>query len=84
MLGQRILMILRLLLNTLIIWMIFIKILRLYLGYIPNNKHKKLIVSDDMIAHILNNEKLPTVTELFIRGRKLNILLFLLQPKDID
>ena len=55
MLGQRILMILRLLLNTLIIWMIFIKILRLYLGYIPNNKHKKLIVSDDMIAHILNN-----------------------------
>ena len=85
MLGQRILMILRLLLNTLIIWMIFIKILRLYLGYIPNNKHKKLIVSDDMIAHILNNEKRnPTVTELFIRGRNLNILLFLLQPKDID
>ena len=38
-----------------------------------------------MIAHILNNEKRnPTVTELFIRGRKLNILLFLLQPKDID
>ena len=31
-----------------------------------------------MIADMINNKKLnPIVTELFIRGRKLNILLFL-------
>ena len=37
------------------------------------------IVFDDMIADILNNKKLnPVVTELFIRGRKLKISLFLL------
>ena len=35
-----------------------------------------LIVFDDMIADILSNKKLnPTVTKLFIRGRKLNISL---------
>ena len=40
----------------------------------PNKKHKKLVVFDDMIADMLNNKKLnPIVTELFIRGRKLNI-----------
>ena len=33
----------------------------------------------DMIAHMINNKKLnPVVTELFIRGRKLNISLSLL------
>ena len=33
-----------------------------------------LIVFDNMIADVLSNEKLtPVVTELFIRGRKLNI-----------
>ena len=48
-----------------------------------------LIVFDDMIADRINNEKLnPLVTELFIRGRKLNIsILFITQshfiiPKD--
>ena len=33
-----------------------------------------LIVPDDMIADMESNEKLsPIVTELFLRGRKLNI-----------
>ena len=37
-------------------------------------KHKVLIVFYDMIADMLNNEKLnPIVTELFTRGRILNI-----------
>ena len=37
-------------------------------------KLKVLIVFDDMIADMINNKKLnPVVTELFIRGRKLNI-----------
>ena len=44
--------------------------------YNPNKKRKILIVFDDMIADMLNNKKLnPIVTELFIRGRKLNIFL---------
>ena len=34
------------------------------------------MVFDDMIADMLSNKKLnPIVTELFIRGRKLNIYL---------
>ena len=42
----------------------------------PNKKRKILIVFDDMIADMLNNKKLnPIVSELFIRGRKLNISL---------
>ena len=42
--------------------------------YNPNKKRKILIVFDNMIAHMLSIKKLnPTVTELFIRGRKLNI-----------
>ena len=33
-----------------------------------------LIVFDDMIADMINNKNLnPVVTEVFIRGRKLNI-----------
>ena len=44
--------------------------------YSQNKKCKILIVFDDMIAVIVINKKLnPTVTELFIRGRKLNISL---------
>ena len=43
--------------------------------YNPNKKHKILIVFD-MIADMLSNKKLnPIVTELFIRGRRLNISL---------
>ena len=42
--------------------------------YSPGKKRKILIVFDDMIADMINNKKLnPVVTELFIRGRKLNI-----------
>ena len=44
--------------------------------YNPNIKSKILIIFDDMIADMLSNKKLnPVVTELFIRGRKLNIFL---------
>ena len=49
-----------------------------------------MLVSDDMIADILSNKEItPIVTELFIRGRKLNIyLVFITQsyvviPKNI-
>ena len=42
--------------------------------YNLGKKRKVLIVFDDMIADMINNKKLnPVVTELFIRGRKLNI-----------
>ena len=44
--------------------------------YSPNKKRKILIVFDDIIADMLSNKRLnPIVTELFIRGRKLNICL---------
>ena len=47
--------------------------------YNPDKENKILIVFDDMIADMIQNKKLNSiVTELFIRGRKLNILLFLL------
>ena len=58
--------------------------------YNPGKENKILIVFDDMIANMINNKKLnSTVTELFIRGRKLNIsLAFITQsyfkvPKDV-
>ena len=42
--------------------------------YNPDRKRKVLIVFDDMIADMINNKILNAiVTELFIRGRKLNI-----------
>ena len=42
--------------------------------YNPDKKSEILIVFDDIIADMLSNKKLyPIVTELFIRGRKLNI-----------
>ena len=54
------------------------------------DNYKILIVFDDMIADMINNKKLNSiVTELFIRGRKLNIsLIFITQsyfkiPKDV-
>ena len=44
--------------------------------YNPNKKIKILIVFHDMIVDMLNNKKHnPIVTELFIRGAKLNICL---------
>ena len=50
--------------------------------YNPIKKHKVLTIFDDMIADMINNNKLnPIVTELFIRGRKLNIsIVFITQP----
>ena len=49
--------------------------------YNPDKENKILIVFDDMIADMINSKKLNSVvTELFIRGRKLNIsLLFITQ-----
>ena len=59
-------------------------------NYNLNKENKILIVFDDMIADMINNKKLNSiVTELFIRGRKLNIsLVFIMQsyfkvPKDV-
>ena len=57
--------------------------------YNPNKENKILMVFDDLIADMINNKKLNSiVTELFIRGRKLNIsLVFITEsyfrvPKD--
>ena len=59
-------------------------------AYNPDRGNKILIVFDDMIADMINSKKLDSiVTELFIRGRKLNIsLVFITQsyfkvPKDV-
>ena len=42
--------------------------------YNPGKKCKVLIVFEDVIADMINNKKLnPIVTEIFIRGRKLNM-----------
>ena len=58
--------------------------------YNPDKENEILIVFDDMIADMIPNKKLNSiVTELFIRGRKLNIsIVFLTQsyfkvPKDV-
>ena len=58
--------------------------------YNPIKKRKILIVFDDMIADMINNNKFnPIVTELFIRGRQLDIsVVFITQsyfkvPKDV-
>ena len=49
--------------------------------YNPDKENKILIVFDDMIADMINNKKLNSkVTELFIRGRKLNIFLVFIRP----
>ena len=40
------------------------------------NKKQILIVFDDLIADILINKKIyPVVTELFIRGKKINVFI---------
>ena len=58
--------------------------------YNPRKKRKVLIVFEDMIADMINNKRLDSiVTELFIRGRRLNIsIVFITQsyfkvPKDV-
>ena len=44
--------------------------------YNPTKTRKMLVVFDDMIADMKGNKKLTSiVTELFLRGRKLNISL---------
>ena len=49
--------------------------------YTVDKERKILLFFDDMIAVMINNEKLNSiVTDLFIRGRKLNIsLVFIMQ-----
>ena len=49
--------------------------------YNLDKENKILLIFDDMIANMINNKKLNSiVTELFIRGRKLNIsLVFITQ-----
>ena len=56
----------------------------------PRKNRKVLIIFDGMIADMINNKRLNSiVTELFIRGRKLNIsIVFITQsyfkvPKDV-
>ena len=49
--------------------------------YNPDKENKMLIVFYDMIADIIHDKKLNSVvTELFIRGRKLNISLVFITP----
>ena len=58
--------------------------------YSLGRERKIFIVFDDIIADMINNKNLnPIVTELFIRGRKLNIsIVFIMEsyfkvPKDV-
>ena len=56
--------------------------------YNPDKENKVLIVFVDMIADMVHNKKLSSiVTELFIRGRKLNIVFtaqsYFKVPKDV-
>ena len=67
-------MILNFLLNTQMIYMDGIH--KNIEEYNPNKKREISVVFDYMIADMLSNKKLnPIVTELFVRGRKLNISL---------
>ena len=67
-------MILKLLLNTWMIWMVFIKNIE---EYNPNKKRKTWIFFDDMISDMLSNKKFSQVIkkELFMSGRKINFSL---------
>ena len=58
--------------------------------YNPDKENKIFIVFDEIIADMIHNKKLDsTVTELFIRGRKLNISIasitqsYFKAPKDV-
>ena len=45
--------------------------------YNPDKEHEVLIVFDDVITDMISNKELnPTVTELFIRGRKIDIFYY--------
>ena len=49
--------------------------------YNGDKERRIFIVFEDMIADMINNEKLNSiVTNLFIRGRKLNISLVFIKP----
>ena len=73
-------MIQKLLFNTQMIWMIFTRILK----NTTQIKNEKKNLFDDTIAEMLSNKKHnPIVTELFIRGRKLNISLTFITQKNI-
>ena len=78
-------MILTFLLNTFYIQDVYKNIETYNIG----NKRKILIVFDDMITDMINKKLDPVVTELLIRGRKLNIsIVFSTQscfkvPKDV-
>ena len=41
-------------------------------GYNPSRKCNVLMVFDDMVAAMINKKLNPSVTELYIKGRKLN------------
>ena len=79
-------MILKLLLNTQMMWMIFTKILKNAIQ-IRNVKHKLVLIW--LLICFLMKKLNPIVTELIIRGKKLNIsLVFIRQsyfawPKNI-
>ena len=48
--------------------------------YNSNKKRKTMIIFIKMIPNMLSNKKLnPLVTELFVRGRKPNISVFIIQ-----
>ena len=71
-------MILKILLNTRVVWLIFNKNIEEF-----NPKKKRdIYIFDDMIAVVLSNKNLnPIETELFIRVRKINIYFaFITQP----
>ena len=81
-------MILKLLLNTGMIWMILIN--KNIEEYNSSKKREILIVFDDMIDDMRNNKTFNSiVTRLFLRGRKLNISLafitqsFFVVPRNI-
>ena len=85
-------MIQKLLLNTPMIYVHYVKIIYVFkLNNTIQIKTKKILIEfNDMIADMISNTKLnPMVTELFIRGKKLNIsLVFIIQsylavPKNI-
>ena len=64
-------MILKILLNTQMTCNMLIKLLN---NTILEKKSKLIIVFDHMIADMIINKQVnPIVTEMFIRGRKLNI-----------
>ena len=53
-------------------------------GYNPGRERSILIVSDDMIADIMANNKLQVIIKkLFMRCRKLSILLAFIVPKNV-